>query len=77
MKCLAALLSLFALLITTKQIVEVQDMNGKYPVTYKTHCISEEYDKALFKKSGILQFDSGLTIKDYISVEEISNCEGR
>ena len=50
-----AILLIFAWLVTTNQISDVTDMNGKYAVTYKTYCSTTA---PVYKTNG------DLTLKD-------------
>lgn len=73
--CASVGLLLLAWLITTSQISEVTDMNGKYAVTYKTYCV---LDAPVYKANGDLVIRDGnrdvqLRIKSY-TVETVSKC---
>lgn len=67
---------ILAWFITTSQIVEVQDMNGKYPVVYKTYCTEEEPS---YKTNGdILVRDSGKNVilrASHYTVEKVDRCK--
>jgi hypothetical protein len=76
MRYLAVLPILFlAWLITTNQISEVTDMNGKYAVTYKSYCTTVA---PVYKTNGDLivrdgNIDINLRMSSYV-VQEVTTC---
>jgi hypothetical protein len=70
MKTLSLILIILAVLITTKQVVDVNSI----PVQYEQICREDTYDKVLYKKLGILQFPNGDVIKDFIKIETVPSC---
>jgi hypothetical protein len=71
MKYLSLVLILFAILITTKQVLNISESN---PVEYLQICREDTYDKIIYKKLGILQFPNGDVIKDFIKIETVPSC---
>jgi hypothetical protein len=71
MKYLSLILILFAILITTKQVLNISESN---PVEYVTICREDTYDKIIYKKLSILQFPDGTIIKDFIKIEQVPSC---
>jgi hypothetical protein len=71
MKTLSLILILVAILITTKQVVNISESS---PVEYLQICREDTYDKALFKKLGIYVFSDGTVIKDFIISVPVPSC---
>jgi hypothetical protein len=71
MKYLSLILILVAILITTKQVLNISESN---PVEYLQICREDTYDKTIYKKLGILQFPNGDIIKDFIKIEQVPSC---
>jgi hypothetical protein len=71
MKYLSLILTLVAILITTKQVLYISESN---PVEYVKICREDTYDKVIYKKLGILQFADGTVIKDFIKIEHVATC---
>jgi hypothetical protein len=70
MKTITVLLIIFAVLITTKQVVDVNAI----PVQYEQICREDTYNQTIYKKLGILQFPDGTIIKDFIKIEQVPSC---
>lgn len=66
-----------AWLVTTKRVLEIPDLDGRYPVVYEEICREDDFDQAFFKKTGMLHFVDGTVIRDYHRVERIATCGGR
>jgi hypothetical protein len=71
MKYLSLILILFAILITTKQVLNISESN---PVEYLQICREDTYNQTIYKKLGILQFPNGDIIKDFIKIEIVPSC---